>query len=190
MSFSRQIVNAYRKLIGRTPLADPAPEPAEPPVLVPPTPTTPPSALVPPTTTGPRIPIKTPSRPGIQPPQSNYELPQVVVDPRFVDYQVRTENDFASGTDVGRRYRTALEQLQAFKEANPSPGTYSGNYANPALKAQYDRIYGEYQGATQPYFQGLEAARKLDPFVPIQRPNAPRLGSNQDALVQLNRTLL
>jgi hypothetical protein len=87
-------------------------------------------------------------------------------DPRYADYRKwgQTRDATVNASPEGVAYNKALADLDAFKAATPESGYYSGNFANPELKAQYDKIYGTYNAATQPYFSALQAYEKQNPF--------------------------
>ena len=110
------------------------------------------------------IPIRALPRPGIPNPPSApipgfHELPLVITNPGYEEF-IKNATEGFNQTKTGQQYQTALQALEAFKKANPSPGSYSGYGADPQLKAQYDQVYGNYQQAMIPYFQGLSEYQK------------------------------
>ena len=115
------------------------------------------------------IPIRTRPQPGIAQPRipnppsapipGFHEMPRVRIDPGYEEFIKNATSQF-NQTNTGQQYQTALQALEAFKKANPSPGSYSGYGADPQLKAQYDQVYGNYRQAMIPYFQGLSEYQK------------------------------
>jgi len=115
------------------------------------------------------IPIRTRPQPGIAQPRipnppsapipGFHELPLVITNPGYEEF-IKNATDGFNQTKTGQQYQTALQALEAFKKANPSPGSYSGYGADPQLKAQYDQVYGNYRQAMIPYFQGLSEYQK------------------------------
>ena len=86
-------------------------------------------------------------------------MPLVITNPGYEEF-IKNATEGFNQTKTGQQYQTALQALEAFKKANPSPGSYSGYGADPQLKAQYDQVYGNYRQAMIPYFQGLGEYQK------------------------------
>lgn len=87
--------------------------------------------------------------------------------PEYEAY-IKSQEDLLNKSPEGQAYKSAESALDAFKKANPNSFLYSGYRADPALKAQYDKIYSTYQAASQPYFaKGSEYLEK-NPFTGAQ----------------------
>ena len=108
-------------------------------------------------------------------------MPTITETPGFGDWQQK-QKQWADQTPEGISYTKANEALEAFKKANPNVSSYSGYWADPALKAQYDKIYGDYQSGTQTYFNKLNEYEKTNPFSPTaQQPQSPFTGPQRSA---------
>jgi biotin carboxyl carrier protein len=108
-------------------------------------------------------------------------MPTVTETPGFGDWQQK-QKQWVDQTPEGISYTKANEALEAFKKANPNASSYSGYWADPALKAQYDKIYGDYQSGTQTYFNKLNEYEKTNPFSPTaQQPQSPFTGPQRSA---------
>lgn len=108
-------------------------------------------------------------------------MPTITETPGFGDWQQK-QKQWVDQTPEGISYTKANEALEAFKKANPNVSSYSGYWADPALKAQYDKIYGDYQSGTQTYFNKLNEYEKTNPFSPTaQQPQSPFTGPQRSA---------
>lgn len=108
-------------------------------------------------------------------------MPTITETPGFGDWQQK-QKQWVDQTSEGTAFKNANEALEAFKKANPNSSSYSGYWADPALKAQYDKIYGEYQKTANPYFNKLNEYEKTNPFSPsAQQPQSPFTGPQRSA---------
>jgi hypothetical protein len=109
-------------------------------------------------------------------------MPTVTETPGFGDWQQK-QKQWADQTPEGVAYNKSNEALEAFKKANPNPFSYS-EFAggDPALKAQYDKIYGDYLSGFKTYFNKLNEYEKTNPFSPTaQQPQSPFTGPQRSA---------